>query len=218
MSEKSTAFLAGAAFAGIAAFVLLRSGGNPGQANLPTYLPSPPQPGQAYGTMQQLPPPPPTATGVSPDTAPYCLQQQSDTQRLKDRLEQQQSETEQVKAQLRNQQMVIEALTTQAKANVYPPPVNPTQELAPVHQQQQPLNPMLTGILWAVGGMVLTVISGVVLAAAFALLSQQQRPPRTVQVIHPIPTPPPTLSHRRRSEFLPPQLEGRRNDSIDYDR
>ncbi|MBD1878525.1 MULTISPECIES: heterocyst differentiation related protein [unclassified Coleofasciculus] len=217
MSEKSTAFLAGAAFAGIAAFVLLRTGGNPSQANLPTYLPSPPQPGQPYGTMPQLPPPPPTAAGVSPDTTPYCLQQQSETQRLKDRLEQQQSETEQVKAQLRNQQMVIEALTTQAKANVYPPPVNPTQAL-PAVQEQQPLNPMLTGILWAVGGMVLTVISGVVLAAAFALLSQQQRPPRTVQVIHPIQPPPPTLSHRRRSEFLPPQLEGRRNDSIDYDR
>ncbi|MEP0859113.1 heterocyst differentiation related protein [Trichocoleus sp. DQ-U1] len=217
MSEKSTAFLAGAAFAGIAAFVLLRTGGNPSQANLPTYLPSPPQPGQPYGSMQQLPPPPPTAAGVSPDTTPYCLQQQSETQRLKDRLEQQQSETEQVKAQLRNQQMVIEALTTQAKANVYPPPVNPTQALPPI-QEQQPLNPMLTGILWAVGGMVLTVISGVVLAAAFALLSQQQRPPRTVQVIHPIQPPPPTLSHRRRSEFLPPQLEGRRNDSIDYDR
>ncbi len=217
MSEKSTAFLAGAAFAGIAAFVLLRTGGNPSQANLPSYLPLPPQPGQPYGSMQQLPPPLPTAAGVSPDTTPYCLQQQSETQRLKDRLEQQQSETEQVKAQLRNQQMVIEALTTQAKANVYPPPVTPTQALPPV-QEQQPLNPMLTGVLWAVGGMVLTVISGVVLAAAFALLSQQQRPPRTVQVIHPIQPPPPTLSHRRRSEFLPPQLEGRRNDSIDYDR
>lgn len=215
------AFLAGAAFAGIVAFVLLRTGTTPGQYNnLPNYSPNysvvPPPPDQSSYNSTQLPLPP---SSTSQDMSYYYGRQQSDTQRLKEQLEQQRSETEQVKAQLKSQQMIIDVLTAQVKTNAVTPQPTPTQALAPAQQQQPEQNPVLTGALWAAGGMVLTLFGGLLLAGMFALLSQQQRPPRTVQVIHPISSPPSPLPvYRSRSEFLPPRLEGRRIDSVDYDR
>lgn len=214
------AFLGGVAFAGIVVFVLLRTGAAPGQPNLSAYPlvqtpPTPPNP----SSMTTVPLPPPTvaspASPTAPDPAPYYGWQQLEAQRLRDQLEQQRNETEQLKAQLKNQQLIIDTLSAQARANTLSP--NPGQAVAPA--QQQSMNPLFTGIVWALGGMVVTLIGGIILIGAFALFSLQQRPPRTVQVIHPIPTPQPPMQPRYRSEFLPPRLvEGRRTDTIDYDR
>ncbi|MBD1934543.1 MULTISPECIES: heterocyst differentiation related protein [Cyanophyceae] len=218
MSDKSMAFLAGAAFAGIAAIVLLKTGGSAGQTNLSAYTAVPPPPLGQPSMTGQLPPPPPAANAIAPQdqtqSSSYCLRQQNDTERLRDQLEQQRNETEQMKLQLRNQQTLIEALTTQAKTNVLGGQVNS----ATLATAGQPNNQILSGVLWAFGGIVLTLFGGIVVAGIFVVFSQQQRHSRTVQVIHPIPTHPPSVTQRRRSEFLPPRLESRRDDPIDYDR
>lgn len=137
-----------------------------------------------------------------------------DTERLKLEIEQQRNETEQLKAQLQNQQVVIDALTGQAKGTQVSSQVNSMSELAKV--QQPATSSTYSGLLWALGGMMITV-SGLFLAGVFVLLSQQPRSARTVQVIHPINSYHPPLSSRRRSEFLPPRLAGRQADTVEYD-
>jgi hypothetical protein len=42
---------------------------------------------------------------------------------------------------------------------------------------------MLSGIVWALGGMAITISGGVVVVGALSLLSRQQRPGRTTYVV-----------------------------------
>ena len=208
MSE-SMAFIGGAALAGIAALVLLKGAVNPGIPNLAASTAVPPLPAQP--SMNTIPGQVPTA---SPDMTAYFTRQQMETDRLKEQLEQYRTETEQLKVQMQNQQFTIDTLNSQLKSNV----INGSQTAPGQAIAQQSVNPMLTGILWAAGGMVLTVGGSIIVAGAFALASQQQRPSRTVQVIHPVEPQPAPLPTLRRTEFLPPRLEGRRVDHLDYDR
>jgi hypothetical protein len=134
-------------------------------------------------------------------------------------LDQQRTETEQLKAQLQNQQMLIEKLSTQNDPN------NPNNSLfarskpASAVAAQQQDNPMLSGIVWALGGMAITISGGVVVVGALSLLSRQQRPGRTTYVVQqPYNALPPNLHPRRRTEVMPPQLEERRVDYVEYDR
>ncbi len=211
MSDNSMAFLAGGAFAGIAVLLLLKGGVNPSQANLQPIAQQSPLAVQPAATV------PPGMAPSAQYGSSYPEQQRLMDDRLKYQLEQQRAETEQLKTQVRNQQMVIDSLTSQAQANTLNPQIKPAQQvLMPAEQSS---NPMLTGVLWALGGAAVTLGGGIFVVGTLALFSQQQRGRRTVQVIHPLNTYPPTLqSSRRRSEFLPPRIvESKRVEEVEYD-
>jgi hypothetical protein len=211
------AFLTGAAFAGVAALFMLKGGTNLGATNLPPTQPlqiSPPNPTNPYMTTS------PMATPASPGSAFANVEQQRlDSERMRAMFEQQRIETEQLKAQLQNQQLIIEKLTTQTDPAVRSTWSKPAPTVAPTQPQQQQDNPMLSGIVWALGGMAITVSGGVVVVGALAVLSRQQRPGRTTYVVQqPYNALPHTLQPRRRAEVIHPQMDDRRVDYVEYDR
>jgi hypothetical protein len=131
-------------------------------------------------------------------------------------LEQQRTETEQLKAQLQNQQALIEKLSAQNGTNPTSTWSKPTSAVA---SQQQQENPLVSGIVWALGGMAVTLSGGVVVVGVLAVLARQQRPPRTTYVVQqPYTSLPPSLHPRRRTEVIPPQIEQRHIDYVEYDR
>lgn len=218
--SNGMAFVAGAGLAGIAALLLLKGGGTPGLYNLPAAA--------SLQTPQNLQQPVPNALpGVTsplnpglipapdPNNQSFCAQQQIDNTRLRAQIDQLQTENEQYKTQHRNQQFTIDALGAQARMNGgLNPQLNPAQLTAGI----QSTNPNMTSLLWALGGMGVTVTAGLLMAGVFALISRQQRPPAgTVQLIHPINQLPPSLPQRRRTEFASPRYEEKRANYIDYD-
>ena len=204
--SDSMAFLAGAAFTGVAALVLLKGGLNLDPSYFSNSALPPPPPSQTSASTP-LPPPPatPAVTACNPD-------QRLDVERLKDRLEEQRNDMAQLKDIMQSQHRQIEALTAQLKENALSVKSNPAPAPAP---PQQPANQMVLGIVWALAGMVLTIIVGIIVAAVFVLIWQQQRSPRTVQVIQPFNSGHP-MPARGRSEFLPPRIRGRQVDPPDY--
>lgn len=213
------AFLTGAAFAGVAVLFMLKGGTNIGATNVPSSQPLPFSQTNPYGIN---PTANPTATLASPGLPGYNTDQQKlEADRLKVMLEQQRTETEQLKAQLQNQQMLIEKLSVQNDPNNQNNSLftrnKPPQAVVP--QQQD--NPMLSGLVWALGGMAVTISGGVVVVGALSVLSRQQRSGRTTYVVQQpssYAALPPTLHPRRRTEVMPPQLDERRIDYVEYDR
>jgi hypothetical protein len=208
------AFLTGAAFAGVAVLFLMRGGAGanlgatvPPVAQFPPVSPTPMTTPFMNGTQPQAMP------TVSPGSAIYS----ADQQRLVMQLEQQRTEIEQLKQQLQNQQSFMQKLTTQneTNANSLFAQTKPQSEQAQVGQQD---NPMLSGLVWALGGMAVTISGGVVVIGALSVLSRQQRPPRTTYVVqHPYSAAlPPTIQTRRR-EYMPPPVMERQVEHIDYD-
>ncbi len=209
------AFLTGAAFAGVAVLFLMRGGPNLGATNLPSTPPLPltqtnTNPYNPYGMAS------PSLTPASPGAALYATEQQRiEAERQKMLFEQQRNEIEQLKAQLQQQQLLLSQLNTPNDPNAKPTWSKPLSTVAPQPQE----NPMLQGIVWALGGMAITISGGVVVVGALAVLSRQQRPPRTTYVVQqPYTALPPTPYPRRRTEVIPPQLEERRVDYVEYDR
>lgn len=209
--SDTTAFLGGAAFAGLAALLLLKGGISVGESHLPPN--SPLQSPTNLPPVSVLPPAPPM-TMASPQPMPYSLgQDRNETEQLKTQLEKQRTETEQLKAQLQNQQRVIEALTAQMRVNNAT-----TQARALQKEADQANNSLPNAILWVLGGMVLTVAGGIGLAGVLALASRPPRSPRTVEVIHSMDGYSPYLPARRRSQVLPPRrVDYRRIDPIEQD-
>lgn len=212
------AFLTGAAFAGVAVLFMLKGGDSitanslPSVGQLPTVQTNPANPYDPYMAT-------PSVTPTSPNSSLYAAEQQRlDAERLRAMLEQQRTETEQLKAQLQNQQMLIEKLTTQTDPNARPAwsrPASATTTPQPTQQE----NSMVSGIVWALGGMAITISGGIVVVGALAVLSRQQRPGRTTYVVQqPYNALPHTLQPRRRSEVMPAQIEDRRVDYVEYDR
>jgi len=211
------AFLTGAAFAGVAVLFMLKGGGNLGATNLPVpqQLPVSPatNPYNPYLTTPQSPLP------ASPDPALFSNDQQRvENDRLKVMLEQQRTETEQLKAQLQSQQMLIERLSGQTNNPTASPTWSKPLTNTP-QNQQQPESSVLSGIVWGLGGMAVTISGGLVVVGALAVLSrQQQRPARTTYVVQqPYTALPPSGVHRRRAEVITP-IEERHVDYVDYDR
>ncbi len=211
--SDSMAFVAGAAVAGIAALLLFRASGNPLENYPPPNLaPSPP----ATVQPQQTPLPVPPAPGT-PSLNPAMEQQRLDIERLKAQLEQQRNDAEQLRQQLRNQQLILEALRAQPPVNTLNPP--PSVPPAPPTSQPQPTNnsSIVSAMMWALAGMILTLVIGIVVVVAFALFAQQQRPSRTVQLIQPMQYPP-SLPTRRRQQFQPPRMrDQQRFDTEDFE-
>ena len=221
------AFLTGAAFAGVAVLFMLKGGPNIGAANLPPSQPMPisptniTNPYDPYGTTPQVPNP-----AMSPGSPIYNLEQQRiENDRLRAMLEQQRIETERLKAQMQTQQSLIDQISPQNNPNNPNNPNSPNNSLfargkqaSAVASAQQQDNSLLSGLVWALGGMAVTVSGGVVVVGALSMLSRQQRPPRTTYVVQqPYAALPPT-PHRRRTEVIPPHIEERNVDYIEYDR
>lgn len=213
MSE-SMAFIGGVAVAGLAALVLLKGTGNPVQPGftVPQQIQAPvvapqvmPQQPQQFGYTGQPIVPNPLPNAPNNDQLRLDLErgkmQMDNLQRDNDRLK---AENQQLQFQLQNFANAQQAQQAQNNQRAV--------------QLQQPQSPWWSsGIVWAVGGMALTIGGGVVVAGVSALFSQKPRPVRTVQVIHPYNGPTPPLATTRRPEFLPPRGEARRVESHEYE-
>jgi hypothetical protein len=206
------AFLTGAAFAGVAVLFLMRGGPNlgvttPPVAQLPPVSPTTATTPFGNGTIPQVQP------SISPGSALY---NPNDQQQLVQLLEQQRTEMEQLRQQLQSQQSLIQKLTTEtdANANSLFAQAQPAAGVNSFQQQQD--NPALSGLIWALGGMAVTISGGVVVVGALSVLSRQQRSPRTTYVVqHPYAALPPTVARRR--EYMPPPVMERQVDPLDYD-
>ncbi len=197
--SDTTAFLGGAAVAGLAALVLLRGGVNPGTptvATVPQPLPTVPLPSPL------LSPPVTTTPAASSD-------QQNDVQKfaidqLTKAVEQQRTETEKLREQVQRQQSVIDALATQARltsSNFQPRTVPPSAQSLPDQS-----NSMLNSMMWALGGVALSLGGGIVLVGMFVTLSKQQgRAARSVEIVQPLEDYTYLAPERRYIQTLPPR-------------
>lgn len=210
-------FLTGAAFAGVAVLLLFKGGDGLGANNLPTSRSLPATATNPYDPYNPYVTPTPTPIPTAPSSNLYNFEQQRlDGERLRAMLEQQRMETEQLKAQLQNQQLLIESLTAQSDSKALPPRIEAAPPVSPARQQE---NPLITGAVWALGGMAVTISGGLVVVGVLAVLARQQRPPRTTYVVQqPYNALPHTLQVRRRAEVIPPQMEDRQVNYVEYDR
>ncbi|NWF58615.1 MAG: heterocyst differentiation related protein [Fischerella sp.] len=215
MSE-SMAFIGGVAVAGLAAILLLKGAGNPLQQpnvnvapQMPTVMPPQVMQPQLPYYPQQPPPPPPASPSTDERLAMERLKMENEglkkeNEQLKNAFQQQQAQFQQ---QAYNYQLQLNAQQSQNAA-----------QLQHQQQDQQSQNRWWSSpVVWAVGGMSLTIGGGIVVAGVLALFSPKQRPTRTVQVIHPYNSSVPPLAPVRRTEFLPPRTETRRVEAPDYD-
>ncbi len=224
--SDTTSFVGGAALAGLATLIVLRGGisfGTPNGGQSSQLLPIPPMPAM-QGNMPSLNTVPNLATGgvalptpspivaqaSSPDKTYEDVKQRIELDHIKSQLEQQQS-------QIRSQQALIDALTTQNKTAA----INPNNSLPPGNPamvpQFQPSNGGgVSGLPWALGGVLLTFGGGIALVGMFSMLARQNnRPVRTVEYIH--DDYPAYLPQRRRVQALPPRRTVRRVDLEDED-
>jgi len=211
MSE-SMAFIGGVAVAGLAALVLLKgAGGSSLQPNytvtsqLPTTVVAPPAmmpptatyPGQPY----------PNPMPVSPNT-----EERVQMERVRLENEGLKNENNNLKTQVQQLQSQLQQVYN------YQVQLNQQQNQNAAQLQQQSENRWWSSpVVWAVGGITLTIGGGIVVAGVLALFSPKDRPTRTVQVIHPYNGPTPPLAPVRRTEFLPPRSEVRRVEAPEYD-
>ena len=214
MSE-SMAFIGGVAVAGLAALVLLKGTNTPLQPNfavapqMPTNMVAPQfmqQPGQYssnYG--QQTYPNTPTTSNT---------EQRVEVERLKMDLERLKSDNEQQRVQYQQLQFQVQNYNNQ-QSQFAQQQSSQKAVAATTLPTQTPW--WSSPIVWAVGGMSLTIGGGVVVAGVLALFSPRQRSGRTVQVIHPYQGRTQPLTPIRRAEFLPPGLETRRVEAPHYD-
>lgn len=208
--SDTTSFLGGAAIAGLAAMVLLRGGVS---ANAPALPSSPLTPIQPYPTIPPYPSPGMYPPGAAATPTNDYDKQRLEAEQLRSQVEQQRTQIEQLKAQTQSQQAFIETLTAQNKGNgVSTLPVRPTAVPTP---NAEAANPVMNGLMWAVGGMILTFGGGIALVAMFALFARQQRPSRTIEVFH--EDYPNYLTARRRSQALPTRRAIRRVEAEDFE-
>jgi hypothetical protein len=206
MSE-TTSFLGGAAFAGLAALVLLKGGVTVGAPNVsnPQSLPVP--------TVSPSVVAQPVAS-PSPDLANGASIEEVD--KLKTLVDQQKTDIEKLRTQVQDQRVAIDTLTTQLKTSSVTNAASSAQVLA----EDQISNPLLTGLLWAIGGVVLALGGGLALVGMFVLVARQQnsRSPNTVEVIHTAHQIPNYLPSRRRAPVLPARrVVAKRANPPEYD-
>jgi Tfp pilus assembly protein FimV len=130
---------------------------------------------------------------------------------LKAQLEQQQS-------QLRGQQAALDTLMAQAKTGVLTPP--PSSAVVPQVVPQTTAAgadaSLLSGLPWALGGILLTFGGGIALVGMFTMFARQNRPSRSIEYIQ--DDYPAYLSNvRRRVQVLPPRRPIRRINVEDED-
>jgi hypothetical protein len=208
--SDTTSFLGGAALAGLASIILLRGGLSAGsQTPSQSPVPTPSLP-----TVPVYPSPisSPSTVGLS---TPDYEKQRLEVEQMRSQVEQQRTQIEQLKAQTLSQQTFIETLTGQNKTNngVSALQARPTNPSAVSSEQSIPA---INGLMWVFGGMLLTFGCGLALFGVFVLFArQQQRPSRTIEVIH--SDHPAYLNTWRRSEALPPRRPIKRVQAKDFD-
>jgi hypothetical protein len=211
MSE-SMAFIGGVAVAGLAALVLLKGAGN--NSLQPNFAVTPQMPPTVV-SPQVMPPPQypyvqPIYPNNQPPTAPNT-DQRAELETLKSEMARLKTDNEQLRTQNQQLQWQFQSYNQQQQQLQFAQQNNPKNAL-------QPQTPWWSSpIVWAVGGMTLTIGGGVVVAGVLALFSPKQRSGRTVQVIHPYQGPTQPLVPVRRTEFLPPRMETRRVETPEYD-
>jgi hypothetical protein len=216
--SDTTSFLGGAALAGLAAMLVLRGGINFGSPTLSSpngnLLPIPPMMPPTNGSVQSFAAP----NAAFPTPSPVAMMPPTSDRTYEDakmRLEMDQlkNQIEQQQTQIRSQQTLIDNLSLQTKANNLTPPV-------PVPQLQMP-NPrqedqsVVSGLPWALGGVLLTFGGGIALVGMMSMFAKQNRPVRTVEYVH--DEYPAYLSARRRAQALPPRRALRRVDLEDVE-
>jgi hypothetical protein len=210
MSE-SMAFIGGVAVAGLAALVLLKGAGN--NSLQPNFAVTPQMPPTVV-SPQVMPPQYPYGQPMYPNNQPPMApntDQRAELDTLKSENARFKSDIEQLKTQNQQLQWHIQSYNQQQQQLQFAQQNNPKNAL-------QPQTPWWSSpIVWAVGGMTLTIGGGVVVAGVLALFSPKQRSGRTVQVIHPYQGPTQPLVPVRRTEFLPPRMEARRVEAPEYD-
>lgn len=207
--SDTTAFLGGAAVAGLAALVLLRGGvnaGSPMVATVPQPLPTVPLPSPLLSPVATASPV--TGSDQQNDVQKFAIDQ------LTKAVEQQRTESEKLREQVQRQQSVIDALATQARltsSNFQPRPATPS-----VPPAEQP-NSMLNSMMWALGGVALSLGGGIVLVGMFVTLSKQQgRNARSVEIVQPLEDYTYISPDRRYVQTLPPRrVMSKRGKSMD---
>lgn len=218
--SDTTSFLGGAALAGLAAMIVLRGGINFGSPMLSnpngSMLPMPPTLPPTNGSIQNFsapnaafPAPSPTTVAMAPADRTYeDAKMRLEMDQLKNQIEQQQT-------QIRSQQTLIDNLSLQAKANNLAPQA-PVPQMQPTIQTQRGEDQsVVSGLPWALGGVLLTFGGGIALVGMMSMFAKQNRPVRTVEYVH--DDYPGYLSARRRTQALPPRRTLRRVDLEDVE-
>ncbi len=209
--SDTTSFLGGAALAGLAALVVMRGGLTIGSPSMPSQQSFQlPQLSLGQGNINpatgQIIPALPTPVAV-PGRSPY------EDAKLDVKVESLKAQIEQLQMQVRSQQTVMDTMTTQMRAGTLAPQAQPStvvpQPAFPVNSpSEQAATSMLSGLPWALGGMMLTFGGGIALVGMFVLLSRQNRSGRTIEVIHddyPAYLPTVQAASRRRVQVIPPR-------------
>lgn len=211
--SDTTSFLGGAALAGLAALVVMRGGLTIGSPSMPSQQSFQlPQLSLGQGninpaTGQPLPVSPTPAVPAVPGRSPY------EDAKLDVKVESLKAQVEQLQLQVRSQQTVMDTMTTQMRTGTLapqaaPPSVVPQPTLPTISPSDQAATSMLSGLPWALGGMMLTFGGGIALVGMFVLLSRQNRSGRTIEVIHddyPAYLPTVQAASRRRVQVIPPR-------------
>jgi hypothetical protein len=208
--SDTTSFLGGAALAGLAALVVLKGGislGSPSATMPPTFsMPQVPGFSTNAPTAGTMPLPNPGGGAIGSSERGY----EEAKQHIKQ--EQLQAQLEQLQQKINSQQAMIDTLTAQSKFSQQQlapnPPLSPQGVPQIVHPYgsgiESSSNSVMSGLPWALGGVLLTFGGGIALVGMFTLFARQQRPNRTVEYFqedYPSYLPP----QRRRVQVLPPR-------------
>ena len=209
--SDTTSFLGGAALAGLVALVMMRGGLTIGAPSMPSQQSFQlPQLSLGQGNMNpvtgQVMPPTQNPITAVPSRSPY------EDAKLDVKVESLKAQIEQLQLQVRSQQTVMDTMTAQVRTGALAQQQSAAivpQPTAPVNSpSEQTAKSVLSGLPWALGGMMLTFGGGIALVGMFVLLSRQNRSGRTIEFIHDdyqayLPTAQP--ASRRRVQVIPPR-------------
>jgi hypothetical protein len=215
MSGDTTAFLAGCAITGVAAVLLLRGGFVSEQSRMQSIQPPPatslqqvpPSSLSAPGVTQtseqqwQLERELEQQRTLTTELKNQLEQQKSETDDLKTAIAQQKSDTERLMTQLQQrvetQQRLLDAIAVEQQISAADQSRSSASQLSLAEQlrlsnpPEQPIRLQNT-LLWVVGVtlIILALGGGIILVILIVLLVQSQRRyPRSMHVIHPMPSP-----------------------------
>ena len=207
--SDTTSFLGGAALAGLAALVVMRGGLTIGSPSMPSQQSFQlPQLSLGQGNINpvtgQVMPVVPSPMAAVPGRSPY------EDAKLDVKVESLKAQIEQLQLQVRSQQTVMDTMTAQVRTGALAPQQAAVpQPTFPINSpSEQAATSMLSGLPWALGGMMLTFGGGIALVGMFVLLSRQNRSGRTIEVIHddyPAYLPTAQPASRRRVQVIPPR-------------
>jgi hypothetical protein len=221
--SDTTSFLGGAALAGLAALIVMRGGITIGSPSV-TSPSAPTFPQLSLGgnpvtgsNGSPLPMPPAAIPSPAAGRSEYEQAKQAVT------VESLKGQVEQLQAQVRNQEAVLNTLTTQIRTGALTPPPppaapQPMPSIAPAVDTAS--NSVISGLPWALGGMMLTFGGGIALVGMFVMMSRQNRSSRTIEVFHDdypsyLPPMPSAAPARRRVQVLPPRRVMKRVETDD---